>query len=56
VFNLAMRKFKEALKFYIFDGFVTEHVNVMMDISMLFKDLTAFEPDPKRKVNRSRYG
>eukprot|EP00959_Pyramimonas_sp_CCMP1952_P373533 7822958-Pyramimonas_sp.AAC.1 len=50
IFNMAMRYFKAAAEYYLLDGFVTEHVNIMHDVSVLYKDLAAFEPDPNRQL------
>ncbi|KAK3233968.1 hypothetical protein CYMTET_55763 [Cymbomonas tetramitiformis] len=49
LFNLAMPHFREAAKYYILDGFVTEHINILMDVSGLYKHLAHFDPDTHRQ-------
>uniref|UniRef100_A0A7R9YQ70 KIF-binding protein n=1 Tax=Chlamydomonas euryale TaxID=1486919 RepID=A0A7R9YQ70_9CHLO len=49
LFNAAMTHFKEALEYYQLDGWVTEHINILMEISNAYRCLASFEPDAKRK-------
>lgn len=37
LFNQALPRFKHALQFYQLDGWVTEHVNIVMEISNLYR-------------------
>jgi len=50
LFNSSMTHFKAALTFYELDGWVTEHCNILMDISNLYRCLAGFEPDMHRRV------
>lgn len=47
-FNEGMEHFKRALDHYKLDGWVTEHFQIIMDISALYKALAVFEQDPHR--------
>lgn len=47
-FNEAMRRFNEALDHYKLDGWVTEHFQISMEVSALYKALAVFERDPHR--------
>jgi hypothetical protein len=37
LFNAALPSFRDGLKFYALDGFVTEHVHILLDISNLYR-------------------
>ncbi|MEW5303813.1 MAG: hypothetical protein WDW36_006468 [Sanguina aurantia] len=49
LFNPAMAHFKKALEYYLLDGWVTEHIETLMDQSNLYRCLAAFEPDVHRR-------
>jgi hypothetical protein len=49
LFNSAMTRFKAALEFYELDGHVTEHVNILMEVSNCYRCLAGFEPDVTRR-------
>jgi len=48
------RAFDKALKFYVLDGYVTDHYNILADVSNLFKSLIFFETDDDRKCKMFR--
>ena len=48
-FNAAMAFLRAALAHYRLDGWVTEHFNILMDASGLYKNLAEFEPDVHRQ-------
>eukprot|EP00238_Polyblepharides_amylifera_P008751 CAMPEP_0196576318 /NCGR_PEP_ID=MMETSP1081-20130531/5613_1 /TAXON_ID=36882 /ORGANISM="Pyramimonas amylifera, Strain CCMP720" /LENGTH=579 /DNA_ID=CAMNT_0041894895 /DNA_START=68 /DNA_END=1807 /DNA_ORIENTATION=- len=48
-FNLAMPHFRKAAEYYALDGFVTEHVDLLLECSTLYKHLSIFEPDIHRQ-------
>jgi hypothetical protein len=52
---MSMSKMKDALEYYVLDGFVTEHVNILLDCFALYKYLVVFESDPHRQV-RAKWG
>ncbi len=41
LFNAAMPRFKAALSYYLLDGWVTEHVNILMDMSNMYRHVAA---------------
>ena len=49
VFNEGMVRFKKALDYYQLEGWVTEHCNIVFEISNMFRCLAGFEPDPTRR-------
>ncbi|KAK9829260.1 hypothetical protein WJX72_004839 [[Myrmecia] bisecta] len=49
LFNASMRHFKIALEYFLLDGYVTEHCNILMHISSLYSSLAEFEPDVHHK-------
>ena len=51
VFNQAARRFRAALARYKLDGFVTEHCDVVLDVSRLHKHLAFFEESNPRRYN-----
>ncbi|GBG31375.1 KIF1-binding protein [Hondaea fermentalgiana] len=50
LFNVANTCFVQAKRFYVLDGYVTAHLGILQSQSGLYKDLAAFETDPKRLV------
>ncbi|GFR52201.1 hypothetical protein Agub_g14740, partial [Astrephomene gubernaculifera] len=48
LFNTGMPYFKSALSYYQLDGWVTEHVNILMDMSNMYRCLAGFEADLPR--------
>lgn len=49
LFNAAMPRFKTALEYYKLDGWVTEHVRIVMEMSNLYRCLAGFEGDHRRR-------
>lgn len=49
LFNGAMPFFRHSLDFYQLDGWVTEHINITMELSNMYRCLAGFESDPHRK-------
>jgi len=49
VFNLAMQRYRVALQYYVLDGFVTEHIDILIDLSQLYKHVSHFESDSHRQ-------
>ena len=47
-FKLANTQFQRALKIFVIDGFVTEHVKISQSISKLYKQLIAVEDQAER--------
>lgn len=43
LFKVALLRFTRAAEIYVLDGFVTEHVAIVQDVSRLYKILAAFE-------------
>ena len=50
VFKLATARHAKAKKFYVLDGFVTDHVALCRDVSSMYRSLGTFEADEKRKT------
>ena len=48
LFRLANTQFKQALTFFVLDGYVTEHVQIKQHISSLYKHLAKLELDQSR--------
>jgi KIF-binding protein len=48
LFRFANTQFRKALKFYVLDGYVTDHVKIIQQISTLLKFLAFFENDKSR--------
>eukprot|EP00873_Tetraselmis_striata_P020987 jgi/Tetstr1/441251/TSEL_029502.t1 len=48
-FNDSIRHFNEAMKCYTAEAWFTEHFEILMDISNLYRSLVAFEPDTHRR-------
>lgn len=48
LFRKANSCLKEAMEFFVIDGYVTEHVEMKRDLCRLYKFLSVFEPDQKR--------
>ncbi len=51
LFKMANTEYKKALETYPLDGHVTEHVNILKEISRLYKHLSLLETDTERKVS-----
>jgi tetratricopeptide (TPR) repeat protein len=51
VFNQAAPRYRAALSRYVLDGFVTEHCDVVLDVSSLHKCLAFFEDGNPRRYN-----
>ena len=51
VFNHAAPRYRAALSRYVLDGFVTEHCDVVLDVSSLHKCLAFFEDGNPRRYN-----
>eukprot|EP01138_Halocafeteria_seosinensis_P001162 gb/GECG01001188.1/.p1 GENE.gb/GECG01001188.1/~~gb/GECG01001188.1/.p1 ORF type:complete len:886 (+),score=109.53 gb/GECG01001188.1/:1-2658(+) len=49
VFKAASKHIYEALEFFVLDGFVTDHVGLLSDLSKLYKYIALWEEDPKRE-------
>ncbi|KAG2428764.1 hypothetical protein HXX76_011465 [Chlamydomonas incerta] len=52
--NTGMPYFKEALAYYQLDGWVTDHVGIIMDMSNMYRCLAGFEADPGRAAAMQR--
>jgi hypothetical protein len=50
VFKAAMSRHHKAQQFYVLDGYVTDNIALCRDISAMYKWLSCFEPDEKRKI------
>lgn len=50
VFKMGVAATEQAKKVFVLDGFVTRHVRVLQQESLLYKRLIAFEPDSKRQI------
>ncbi|KAJ9534118.1 hypothetical protein QJQ45_002106 [Haematococcus lacustris] len=50
IFNAGMVEYNMALAYYQLDGWVTEHVHTLMDVSNMFRLLAAFESEPHRQA------
>ena len=50
IFRRALARFQRALEYYVLDGFVTEHVSILNDISNCYRSLIGFEADLERKA------
>lgn len=50
VFKMGVAACEQAKKCFVLDGFVTRHVRVLQQESLLYKRLIAFEPDVKRQI------
>ncbi len=48
-FLAGKRAFDEALKFFVLDGFVTDHIRILQEMSQLWKGLGRLEEDAARK-------
>lgn len=44
-----MVRFKRALEYYQLEGWVTEHCNIVFEISNMFRCLAGFEADVTRR-------
>ncbi len=49
LFEQSLKSFTAAASIYVFDGYVTEHIEIEQDISLLYKVLAFFEPDLSNK-------
>ncbi|GIM16325.1 hypothetical protein Vretimale_18959, partial [Volvox reticuliferus] len=52
--NTGMPYFKEALSYYQLDGWVTDHVGIIMDMSNMYRCLAGFEAGPTRAAAMHR--
>ncbi|KAG2449609.1 hypothetical protein HYH02_005142 [Chlamydomonas schloesseri] len=52
--NTGMPFFKAALSYYQLDGWVTDHVGILMDMSNMYRCLAGFEADPGRAAAMHR--
>ncbi|GIL62529.1 hypothetical protein Vafri_16742, partial [Volvox africanus] len=52
--NAGMPYFKAALSYYQLDGWVTDHVGIIMDMSNMYRCLAGFEADPARAAAMHR--
>jgi tetratricopeptide (TPR) repeat protein len=50
LFKMANTEYKKALETYPLDGYVSEHVNILKEISRLYKHLSVLEPDTERRI------
>lgn len=50
LFKMAMTEYRAALQVYPLDGYVSEHVNVVKEMSRTYKNLSQMEEDIDRKV------
>eukprot|EP01012_Entosiphon_sulcatum_P042905 TRINITY_DN5702_c0_g1_i1.p2 TRINITY_DN5702_c0_g1~~TRINITY_DN5702_c0_g1_i1.p2 ORF type:complete len:645 (-),score=146.22 TRINITY_DN5702_c0_g1_i1:3966-5870(-) len=50
LFKKASGHYQAALKFYVFDGHVTDHISIQEDVSKLYRNLSFWETDLERKV------
>lgn len=48
LFKLGNTQFQKALKVFVIDGHVTEHVKIQQSVSKLYKQLTALEDNRER--------
>ena len=48
IFRLGNTQLKKALKVFVLDGFVTDHIKITQNISQLYKYLIFFENDNGR--------
>jgi tetratricopeptide (TPR) repeat protein len=49
-FKKGSHEFHEALKYYVVDGCCTDHINILQDLSNLYKYLIPFEKDVERQI------
>lgn len=49
IFNRALPQFKAALEYFQLDGWVTEYVDIKMDVCNLYRCLAGFEADSHRR-------
>jgi hypothetical protein len=49
-FKDARKCFEESLKYYELDGFVSDHVSILEDLSLLYKTLSFYDNDVSRKM------
>ncbi|KAJ3057930.1 hypothetical protein HK102_010782, partial [Quaeritorhiza haematococci] len=49
LFLEGLKCLEEAKRFFVLDGFVSDHIGLVQDMSQLYKCLAAFESDPVRK-------
>lgn len=50
LFKMAMTEYKKAMEVYPLDGYVTEHCNIVKEVSRLYKTLSSLETDPDRRA------
>jgi KIF-binding protein len=50
LFKSALSRHVKAQQFYVLDGYVTDHVALCRDVSAMYKWLSQFEEDEKRKL------
>jgi len=49
IFQKGLKSLNKAKEYYLFDGFVTDHFNILQDIGNLYLALIHFEKDPSNK-------
>lgn len=49
IFQKGIEKCNKAKEHYLLDGFVTDHINILQDISAFWLALIFFEKDPSTK-------
>ena len=52
--SLPQCRYESAKKYYVLDGFVSNHIAVLQDQSELYRQLAIFERDGERKVKMHR--
>jgi len=49
IWQKGLKAFTDASEYYVLDGFVSEHIEILQDISALYKELIPFEKDMSNK-------
>eukprot|EP00941_MAST-03F_sp_MAST-3F-sp1_P004259 g4259.t1 len=50
IFKIALLSLQQALQYFVFDGFVTPHIEIQLLISSLYRIISDFESDGKRRL------
>ncbi|CAD8144570.1 unnamed protein product [Paramecium octaurelia] len=50
-FRQANTLYKKAMSLFVLDGFVTEHIQILSDISTMYRVITFLEPDPNNVIS-----
>ncbi len=50
VFKVGLGHYEAAKKVFVLDGFVSDHVAIVQEVSQLYKHLATWEEDPKRAI------